>query len=123
MAKINVTALMALASLASALMTLAVMQITTTESGFRDAYNRVQLCQRASLAALALTLAYDCYSTINLGAEASFSGFLTRMALLSVLSCWAYRKSGNAIEPRSLTIFNNSDRSSKPTKVDNMMVN
>lgn len=123
MVKIDVTTLMALASLTSALMTLAVMQVVTTESGFRNGYSRTQLCQRASLATLALALAYDAYSMINVGVGASFSGLLTRLSLLGVLFCWAYRKSGNVTEARSVTIFNNAEHARKPAKVDNMVVN
>ena len=115
MSNIDLTGITALITAASALASLAVMQIVTKESGFRRGTSRLRLCQRFSLAALSIALGYDCYDALTTGADPRVGDLVVHGALFWVLTCWAYLKmwsnGSSKFNSGTLSIFNHRDYS------------
>lgn len=120
-------ALHSIVTAAGAMLCLAVMQVVTKSSSFATGYTRLHLCQRFSLGALSLTLAYDTYATIVSGQVPVGADVLMHSVLCGVLLCWAYRKHfaqqlvrGRKVRP--FLVSGNPKYVSKASKLNNMMI-
>ena len=110
-----------------AMLCLMVMQVVTKPSGFTTGYTRLHLCQRFSLAALSLALAYDTYVTLSAPVIPVAADVIMHGVLCGTLLCWAYRKNftqqlvrGRKVGP--ITVFGNAKYVGKPTKINNVVI-
>jgi hypothetical protein len=126
MVNLDLTPFTGIVTAISALTCLVVMQEVTRESGIRCKYGIIQLCQRFSLAVLAIALAYDCYNTISTGSDPRPGDFFVHVALLLVLVCWAYRKhlfaSSFKLKAGPFGVLHNLDEARKAAKLNQRVI-
>lgn len=122
MGKLDLTSATILVTFVNALLAVFVMQVVTTEAGFHGWHRLKLLCQRTTLFLLSLALGYDCYNAATTGVDPRVSDLWVHVAMTGVLACWAYRKQASFQKASTFTIFHNSERASKSSKVNNLVV-